>query len=166
MWYGACIFLTWLIHMCDMTLSCVWHVSLMWDMTFPHLWQHSFMFFTRLKYHTIESMVSSRMNEACHTYEWGMSYIFVSHVTHMNHLQVCHDSFHDCCCYFRPVVHCICVPWLIYMCAMTHVYVCHDSIMCAMTHSYIHIRDIIQSHVWHEPCYLWHGLVARLLLLF
>jgi len=48
------------------------------------------------------------------------------------------------------VYHCLfiwvpCVPWLIHMCTMTHLYVCHDSMLhitpsapfvCTMTHSY------------------------------
>jgi len=91
----------------------------------------------------------------------------------MTHSYVCHDPS-------------ICVPWLIYMCAMTHshvchLHVCHDSFtcvpwlihMCAMTQSVtwltrhdslicvpwlIHMCAMTHSHVWHDwfRCVTWH----------
>jgi len=60
----------------------------------------------------------------------------------MTHACVCHDS-------------CMCVPWLMHVCAMTHTYVC-------MTYSYVtkrihmwndpFIRDMTHENVWHDSC--------------
>ena len=67
-----------------------------------------------------------------HTYPWvmaqrcmcdtGMWYITsLSHATRdITHSYMCHDS-------------CICVPWLIYVCPVTHsLCVCHDSFICVL----------------------------------
>ena len=50
------MYVTWLIHVCDMTHSCVWHDSFMYvtwliqicDMTHSCVWHDSFMYVTRL----------------------------------------------------------------------------------------------------------------------
>jgi len=76
--------LTWLIHMCDMTHSCVW----------KHWFYHSIIFVTWLIHTCVFSHVwmshVTHMNESCHTYEWVMSHTWMSHVTHMN------ESYHTC----------------------------------------------------------------------
>jgi len=56
----------------------------------------------------------------------------------------------------------ICVPWLIHMCAMTHSYVCHDSFicvpwlihMCAMTHSYVKVLSCLDCLHFHVMLHL------------
>ena len=61
----------------------MWHDSL----THPYVWHDSF---TRVNgwFYTYESCeymsYVTRMNESCHTYEWVMSHIWMSHVIHMN----------------------------------------------------------------------------------
>ena len=70
--WDVCV--TWLIHMCDMTHSSVWHDSLtfwarcisscpksQWVMS--HIWMSHV----------------THMNESCHTYEWVMSHIHLTH---------------------------------------------------------------------------------------
>ena len=67
------IIMTWLIHICDMAHSCVWHDLFMcvtW--LFPTL----FICVTYKPCHTYEWVMShTHMNESCHTYEWVMSHI-------------------------------------------------------------------------------------------
>jgi len=97
----------------------------------------------------------------------------------MTHSYRCHDSF--ICSHARwllPLIHdalCVChdsftcLPWLIHMCAMTHLYVRHDSVMCVpwrihRQKSYcVHSTRIhIASYMWHDPyvCVTWLGHVC------
>jgi len=82
---------TWLIYVCDMTHSCVWHDSFMcvtWlihvcYMTHLCVWHDSLMCVTWL-INVCDRTRGTHMNESCHTHEWVMSHTWMSHVTHMN----------------------------------------------------------------------------------
>jgi len=102
---------------------------------------------------------SGQINESCHTYEWVMSHMLMSLVTHRNGAKWArkvigtHTPWRSACCgYFHicDMTHTyvwrhsaiyshvwhdlyICVAWLCYMCDMTHSCVWHDSFMC-VTH--------------------------------
>jgi len=102
---------TWLICMCDMTHSYVWHDSFicvtrlihMYDMTHSYVWHDSFICVTWLMH----------MCDMTHSYVWQDSFICMTwliHMCDMTHSYVWHDSL-------------ICVTWLIDMCDMTHSYV-------------------------------------------
>jgi len=113
---------TWLVHMCDMTHSYVWHDSFIrvtW--LIPYMWHDTF----------INMNESAQTNLLCHTpvalYAGHMSTIkcvtWLIHVWHDSFIRVTwlipymwHDTF-------------ICVTWLIYMCYMTHPYMWNDSII-------------------------------------
>ena len=83
---------------------------------------------------------------------------------------VCHDSFstpsyvhrRDCCCLYPWRFICVChdsftcVPWLIHMCAMTHLYVCHDSFMCVQCVTHRRNSTCIRSTTTHIASYMWH----------
>jgi len=119
-----------------------------------------------------------------HTYEWGMSHVWVRHVTHMS--EACHtyesrgghDSHsHDSFKYVTRHMDvrndtCICVAWLNHMCDMTHSYVWHGSFMSpsnlwrrVYAFDYlsiyvtwlIHLRDMTHSYVWDDSfsCVTW-----------
>jgi len=75
----------------------------------------------------------THMNESWHTYEWVMAHIWMSHGTHT------YES--------RCIVTHSYVTWLIHMCAMTHLYVCHDSFIC--------VCPMSQSHVCHDSFRPW-----------
>jgi len=70
------------------------------------------------------------MNESCHTYEWVMSQIWMSHVTHMN--ESCHTY-----------------EWV-----MSHIWTRHVTHMTESCHRYSHIW---MSHVTHmnESCHIY-----------
>jgi len=76
---------TWLIYMCDVTHSCVWHDSFIcaaWrDVTCD------FETVTHMNGSCLTHMNGTcltHMNVSCHTFEWVMSHIWMSHVTRMN----------------------------------------------------------------------------------
>ena len=60
------------------------------------------------------------MNESCHTYEWVMSHIWMSHVTHMN--ESCHTY-----------------EWV-----MPYTWLCHETYMKGTCHTY----EWVMSHIW------------------
>jgi len=110
-WRDSFIYVTWLIyirdicliHMCDMTHSCVWHdlfICVTWlihmcDSTHSYVWHESFKWTTW----------PIHMCDMTHSYVWLFLFLYVTRLIH-----VWHDSF-------------ICVTWLIHMCDMTHSYV-------------------------------------------
>jgi len=55
----------------------------------------------------------------------------------------------------------MCVPWFIHICAMTHIYVCHDSFMSWNESGswLIHICATIHSYVCHDPFISALGLI-------
>jgi len=121
------ICVTWLIHVCDMTLSDVWHyvfICITWrihmcDMPHSDVWHASF-------------------RRVTHSYVWHASFICVTCLIHMcdiPHSYVWHDSF-------------ICVTCLIHMCDMPHSYVWHASFrrVTCLTH----MCDMPHSYVWHD----------------
>jgi len=159
---------TWLIHVCDMTHSCVWHDSFMcvtWlihvcalthsylcrdsadvfgtdDMTKSFLWHNSFICVTWLvhTYAGTQPMYSGLVLSV-----FGLLIMFRERfVRAMTHLHVWHDSsICQCLCCSSCFASGSCVPWVIYMCDLTHSYVsvraphhisravraCHDSFL-------------------------------------
>jgi len=88
---------------------------------------------SRVAYH--ECVMSHTMNETCHTR--------TRHVTHVKTLHIA--SF-------------IRVPWLIHMCAMTHLYMCPDSFVCVphlISHVYISIYPYVVGWL-REGFYVCH----------
>ena len=137
--------------MCDMTHSLKWHDSFICDMI-------------RDKY-----MNKSR-HTTCDIYEWVMSYLRMSHVTHMvtvmSYLWMSHVTHMVTSCQWHDTWHdsFTCVTWLIHVCDMTHSYVWHDSFTRVTWR--IHMRDMTHLYVWHgiHMCdmthtylqYVWH----------
>ena len=68
------------------------------------------------------------MNESCYIYEWVLSHIWMSHVTHMNKWRESSHTYEYIC-----------------ICDMTRIYICDMTIY--MWHDYIHIRDM--THTRH-----------------
>jgi len=104
-WHDSFVSVTWLIRMCDMTHSYVWHDSFIreeksWSKTrrlcgrVMHIWHAWF------------------IRDMTHLYVWHDSFVCVTwliRMRDMTHSYVWHDSF-------------VCVTWLIRMCDMTHSY--------------------------------------------
>ena len=116
-----CVMCTWLIHMCNLTHSYVWHESsytfewytFEWSaLDIDHLnlrvqkeiinWLIRMRHVTHLNKsrHTCECVTSrtwmshvTHVNESCHTCEWVMSQMWMSHVTHVN--ESCHTPAPD-----------------------------------------------------------------------
>ena len=130
--YRKFIYVTWLIDMCDMTHSYVWHdsrICAIWlihmcDMTHSNVWHDSFICVTWLIY----------MCDMTHSYVRHDSFVYAPwliHICAMTHSYMRHDSF-------------ICAPWLIHM---WHIRMRHDSYACDMSHSYV----IWLDYMWHNP---------------
>ena len=89
----------------------------------------------------------THMNESCHTYEWVMSHIWMSHVTHMN------ESWIASWVQVNYVTH----EWVmshIWMCHVTHLNAsCHELGKGAITFELQVEFKWIMSHVWmnHVP---------------
>jgi len=178
---------TWLIHMCDMTHSNVWHDSRLYicDMTYSNV-RCKWIFRTCTSMSTCETWLIHMCNMT-HSYVWHDSFIRVTRLIHMcdmTHSYVWHDSF-------------IRVTRLIHMCDMTHSYVWHDSFIrvtrlttlhswhdlfrgirdttcsevCRTLHTAVldmrvnvSLWDVTHSHVWHDSwLYLWLALFIRTL---
>jgi len=115
------------IHMCDMT-----HVVPMCDMTYSYEWYDPFMCVPWL-IHMFDMTHSYAWYDCGMTFcfEWVMSHIWMSHVTHMN------ESCHTWMSHVTHMSH-KCVVWLFYLSDMTHSYVWHDSFISVVWR--IHIR--------------------------
>ena len=107
MWHDSFIYVTWLIHTCDMTHSYMWHDSFIYatwlihtcDMTHSYMWHDSFIYVTWLIH----------ICDMTHSYVWHDSFVCATwpiHMCDMTHWYVWHDS-------------CVCVTWLMHMCIMT-----------------------------------------------
>ena len=73
------------------------------------------------------------INESCHTYEWVMSHIWMSHVTHMN--ESCHTY-----------------EWVMSHIWMSHVsYQSHQEYQCSC-HTYESCHTLWESCYTHESC--------------
>jgi len=140
---------TWLVGMCAMTHSYLWHDSLM---CVPWLEANSSPF---------RMPVMSQTRIRC-----AMTHAYLWHVTNTN--ESCHTfanaSF-------------VCVRWLGDTCAMTHAYVWHDSLICGLRfpdshEGRIRIYDMTRGHVCHDSymsvtclvdtCAMTHSLVTWL----
>jgi len=123
------MYVTWLVHVCDVTRLLVWH----WWIDVGMGWLR---------------FVGSISTTQWHTYGWVVSHIWVGHVTRVRMSHVIH-MYQSCRTYERVMSHvprshviwhdsCICTTWLIracdmitHMCDMTHAYVWHE---CVMSH--------------------------------
>jgi len=100
-WRESFICVTWFTHMCDMTHSecapeshshSAFYVC---DMNHSYVWYDSLICVTWLTHRCDEThhyvcpcTIPPERDSSCHTYEWVMSHIWVSHVTHMS--ESCH----------------------------------------------------------------------------
>jgi len=137
---------TWLIHVCDMTHSCVWYdvfTCVTWriheswcelpygghsevcNMTHSRVWLDSFMCVT-WRIHVCDMTHLWVMMWAAPWWPfWGVWHDSFMCVT-LTHSRVWHDSF-------------MCVTWLIHVCDMTHLYVWHDW----MTGTSVYFRETL-----------------------
>ena len=143
---------TWLIHTCDLTHSCVPWLIHTCDMAYLHVWQESFISVTWLN-HTCDMT---------HSYVWHESFISVTRLIHtcdMTRLDVWQESF-------------ISVTRINHTCDTTYLYVWQDSFThvrgyptsCVRSHiwmshschtyewlfSLIHVTDMNEAYLWHE----------------
>ena len=132
--YSICV--TWLIHMCDMTHSYVWH--------------NSFICVTWL----IHVAWPIHMCDMTHSYVWHDSFICVTwliHMCDMTHSYVVHDSF-------------ISVPWLIHMCGKTLSWVAWLIHMCDRTlwsQAKPLSSSLWQRQLYHSNVTLWYFETIR-----
>jgi len=110
-WHDSCMCVTWPIHMCDMTHSYVWHdpfICVTWlihmsrdSFISVYIWLYLYVYFHMYIWlnmyvytymYTVTRASVSRVS--CHTYEWVMSHIWASHVTHMS--ESCHVLWRIC----------------------------------------------------------------------
>ena len=173
------ICVTWLVHMCDMTHSYVWHGSFicvnvcvwygyMCDMTRSyvwHVWHDSCICVTWLIH------MCERMCEPYHTYEWAMAHIctdmsheWMCHVTHRirytTHIKVlCHtyecvtSRIWRCHTYERVMSH-ICMSHVTHKNELCHAYEqgMSRTWMCHMNVS-CHSCECVMSRVWTSKMY-------------
>jgi len=140
--FYAFICATWLIHMCDMTHSCVWHDSLIWvtwlihmcDMTHSYVWHDSFIGVTG-RIHMCDMTHSYLFHDSSMCVAWRL------HMCDITHSYSKKDPF-------------TCVAWLI----RTHdilqcIAVCGSVLQCIATGgslSYLHVTHVIESRHTHE----------------
>jgi len=97
----------------------------------------------------------TRMNELCHTYEWGMSHIWMRHVTRIN--ESCHTYAHIC---GSHVIHanesCQSCEWVLadrYKWRFKHeighvIYICMSHFTCINKSSVTHMNKSWHTYEW------------------
>jgi len=124
--HNECI---WLMRMCNMTSSYVWHYSLhVCDMMHSYVW-HDTCVISAILVHVCD------ITHAHVRHESFICVVWLVRMCDMTHSCVWHDAF-------------IRVTWLIHTCDMTHSYVRHDSFVCVTWR--IHMCDMTHSNVWHD----------------
>jgi len=107
------------------------------------------------------------MNESCHTYEWVMSHIWMSHVTHMN--ESCHT--YEWVMSHIWMMHVTYIEKSGHKRVMSQIFLCRDSFICDTTHPSVtrlagdmaHTYVTWLIRVWHNsfirdmthPCVTW-----------
>jgi len=104
------------IHMCDVTQSCAWRDSVMYDVT----WLSHVRDVTQSCTWRVTSICAWHVWYMCVTWLMCMCVRWKLHVCATTHSYVWHDTF-------------ICVTWLTHMCDMTHSFVWRDPSIC-LTH--------------------------------
>ena len=79
------------------------------------------------------------MNESCHTFEWVMSHVYMRHVTHIHIARIIIISL----LLLSHMTHHVCN-----MCDMKYSYVWHDLFISVTW--LIHVRDVTPSYMWHD----------------
>jgi len=168
-------FVTWLIHMCDMTHLSMWLDYVWYDTCLYETWL--IYFFSKKECPDLSRMCHDSFLSVIWLIHmlWHDSFIretWLIHICEVTYSYVWHDSF----TYEK---------WFIHIFDVTHSYVWHDSLtrvtwlapmghvrhirMCDMTHSYvwhdsficvtwlIHMCDMTHSYVWHDSfiCATW-----------
>jgi len=125
------------------------------------------------------------MNESCHTYEWVMSHLWMSHVTHMN--ESCHTYEWVMSHLWMSHVKLMKESWYPYEWVLSHVWMSHVTHMNESCHTYewvmihmngsCHTYEWVTSHIWmthvtymNESCHtyervtihIWMSPVARM----
>ena len=144
-WHDSFTCATWRIHICDMTHSC--------GMTHSYVWHD-------LSIHSQPTPALSRcMNESCHTYEWVMSRIWMSRVTHMN--ESCHTR--ECVTSHKWMSHVTHTneSCHTYESVMSHIWMSHATHMNETCHTYEWVMSNIISHVASLAGYGGGGIVLQ-----
>jgi len=117
---------TWLVHLCDMTRSCVWWKDSLvgrpatCDMTRSFVWRDSFMCATWLVIYCVRGIVHRLCGES-HSCSFVWRDLLICVMSRLTRRQTCNvwrDSF-------------ICVTWLVHVCDMTR------DLYCDMTRSFV-----------------------------
>ena len=153
-WYrDSFMCVTWLLHVCDMPYSCVWHASFicttwlihMRDMSHSYIWYGSF--------------ICVGMPHSCMWYDSFVCVTCLIHMRDMTHSNTWHDSF-ICVPWqemkrLKRISKFICGTWLMDMSDMTHEHVRPDSFIRAK--GLIHTRDMTHSYEWNDSfmCVTW-----------
>jgi len=113
----------WLVYMCDLTYSYVWHDTFIDWCCF---------------YYFIKNSLVALLEALFARYVWQDScicVIWLVHVLGVRRSHVGHDSFRS-------------MMWLIHMCDRTCLHVCQDSLTCVT--KLVHMCDTTDSYVWQD----------------
>ena len=151
----------WLIHVCAMTHSYVWHVcdahsrvpmmARIWMSHGTHMnesWVHV-CDITHSRVPRIKCSCVCECERECMRVDPFICVTWLSHMCGMTHSCVWHDSF---ICVISQVL--VCVTERIDTCDMTHSYVWHDWFICVPW--LIHMCDMTHSYVWHDHSHVCH----------